>query len=164
PTIRSRSQTFRFGNLSPQEIKQITSAPDWICKACQGRADLALQLVEEDSDGMRQDAAKMIEALIGPSFVNFSQFLKEKFKDRPASMKVLAYAQQIVGDGFRDPEDQVHTDLVVQNFTVLQKSEKLRMFTAFLSSERDIEANMDRQAAIEKLWFDFQETGASHAD
>lgn len=164
PTIRSRSQTFRFGNLAPDEIKEITGAPDWICKACQGRADVAIQLSEENSDGMRQDAAKMIELLVGPSFVNFSQTLKEKLKDRAASAKVLAYAQQIVSDGFRAPQDQVHTDLAVENFTALPKSEKLRMFASFLSAERDIEANMDRQAAIEKLWFDFQKTGASHVD
>ena len=159
PTIRSRSQIFRFGLLSAAEVQEITGAPEWVVKASYGRVDMAKRLAEEGEENLRADALQLIQSLLEPSFTRYSQLLKEKLRDRAASVQALGYAQQILRDTCDSGADQISSPSgIQQRFPQLSISEILRLFSGFVTAERDIDANVDRQVAIERLWFDFHET------
>ncbi len=179
-TIRSRSQTIRFHNLSDDVVRTLTGADDWIIRAAGGSIENAGRLGENADEWamlrrlalqiMNQAITEPRGALPENQQAAWADF-KEKIKDRTAAL----FSAQTWGRALRDfayasSVVEVTNDrlLMPDQLPLIQVGRRLpaallhRLSDFCLQLEQDIHRNIDKTLAFETLVMTIRRTYAGH--
>lgn len=164
PTIRSRSQIFRFGVVSISDIQKVSSAEDWAYKACQGRFDLLQQIQEDGSIHLRRRGVDLLTQVLRSGSFQVKESLVELVKDRESAFFLLNFWRQILRDvrvcqsGI---EDFINMDLrdFIYEMAQLKVDVIDDAYLAIEQLEKDFLGNLDRGLAVENFFYQFQGKG-----
>lgn len=159
PTIRSRSQSFRFAALDPKSLKKIGNFEDWVIRSSQGSVEVARQLSDDEgaAAGRRIEALQIFsQALTGRAT---TADLKELISDKVSALFVVRCWLTALRDfsfvraGHTDQiinSDQAELIEWGAKFDPLYISELVQ---ALLQIERDIHGQIDRNLSFENFWY-----------
>lgn len=163
-TISSRCQNIPFAALSEKELAQIRPAPQWVLRAAQGSAERVEVLLDRDEQGSRTLAENFLRSLWREPFGYMENKLREGWRDRGTLSSMAKHAMGFVRDGFYfkmgKSEGLLNPDRIdlVEEISQKELSELEILMNRLLELERDIDANLDTQLLMEKLWIECQNT------
>ncbi len=159
PTIRSRTQMFRFCTLSYEDIKKIKPGlSDWTYRSSRGQLDRLALLSSEDGAGKREESLALFE-----QFNQDENFLLDKsWRD---SVKDRSWAQFNVTCWLLMVRDALILKSQTQKFILnTDQQERLKQLcrvpvsklgwlgAQLVRAERDIAGNADAVLVFESLW------------
>lgn len=161
-TIRSRSQTVRFGALSLHDLHELTGASNWAIVSSQGQLSRLESLMTPEYDAFRKawlDVFLSTRDREKKSWA-FSQS-KDLAVDRETAMQMLSLWQQFVRDvSFLNLglEPIIHSDRTnaMKEYSQLNSEAISKMVQLTTEAERDISSNVDRGIVLENLWWQTQ--------
>lgn len=169
PTIRSRSQVFRFAALGAEELKKIGHFEEWVIRSSQGSVEVAQQLASEESNSaqLRLEALKIFsEALSGRAN---EAALKEFTSDKMSALFLVRCWLTALRDfsfsraGRMDQIINSDQPDLVQWGSKFEPEQINELAQALLQIERDIHGQIDRQLSFENFWYLLKRSTASHA-
>lgn len=154
PTIRSRSQTLRFQQLSKVELKKIVSAPDWILEAAQGRVTVTESLNRPEINEMRAKVLSLLSDFVSGAISDVQAQLKNILADKESALFAVLNWQQIIRDArLKRLGDShfIHADQsqLLQSLSQFSEATLDQMGEGLLQVEKDLQTNFDRQLSFE---------------
>ena len=156
-TIKSRSQIYRFGVLSENEMRTLVEGESWIYKASGGRVDLAKDLAGESSVKVKKMAMGLLMDISRQGYrFELVQKLTQSV-DKEDYKLLCMYWLQILRDVFvlnSNSSEVLHQDLL-QDLKQLASKVKIprvqKLFSNCLKLERDLNRNIDKNLSIEQF-------------
>lgn len=167
PTIRSRSQLFRFAALSQADLKKIGDFDDWVVRSSQGSVEVARQLSDDEgaSASQRVEALRLLsEALSGRASVHD---LKELTSDKLSSLFLVRCWLTVLRDfsfaraGQKNQIINSDQPDLIQWGAQFEPARINELAQALLQIERDIHGQIDRQLTFENFWYLLKRTSPS---
>jgi DNA polymerase III subunit delta' len=161
-TIRSRSQTIRFQNLSDKILADLTGAEDWMIKSAQGSLESLARLNQnrDEWDHIRRSAMTTLEAMVSGLHESDETF-RESIKDRPSALfvtqtwlRALRDFTVVASSGGKLNKDQL---LLPDQAKMIREGANLplayleQLAELCLELEQDINRNVDRSLAFENF-------------
>lgn len=159
PTIRSRSQNFRFSSLAPADLKKIGKFDDWVIRSSQGSVEVARQLSDEEGEAANQriDALKVLsQALSGTASV---ADLKELISDKVSALFLVRCWLTALRDfsfaraGHKEKIINSDQPELIEWGANFEPSHISELVQALLQIERDIHGQIDRNLSFENFWY-----------
>ncbi len=180
-TIRSRSQTLRFHNLSDEVVRELTAADDWIVRAAGGSIENARRLGENADEwaSVRRLALHLLAQIMAEprgSSPETQQATWADFKEKIKDRSVALFAIQTWGRALRDfayaasvANVSMQRLLMPDQMPLIESGRRLParwlhyLAELCLQLEQDIHRNVDRTLAFEALIATVGRSYAGHA-
>lgn len=183
PTIASRCQILRFKSLELESLKKISTAPDWVYRACHGSAESLLELQNSEEIEFRQQCMDFLDYFFSHEDLLVSGSWRESWKNKRDFLKLIKICQFLFHDvlllrafGLRSEEMQVTAELVrdclkksdafycpdqenllarICQLPLEKQNQQIDLWRGF---EQDININRDPILQLEEAWV--EENGA----
>ena len=158
PTLKSRLQQIRFQILTENVLKELSSAPDWMIRAANGRIDRLQQL--QDKNELRQFALNLLNEILknkNPFAFNFPS----EVKDRKTALFITRCWQQLLRDSrFLQTGEKttlIHGDqeTLLRKISELQKKKLDTVIENSLELEKNINSYRDGLLCFEHFALSF---------
>lgn len=159
PTIRSRSQTFRFASLESKELQKIGNFDEWVIRSSQGSVEVARQLSDDEGIAAQQRVAALTvlsQALSGTASV---ADLKELTSDKLSSLFLVRCWLTALRDfsfaraGHTDQIINSDQPELIEWGSKFEPTHISELAQALLQVERDINGQIDRNLSFENFWY-----------
>ncbi len=156
PTIRSRAQVMRFAMLGPEDLGKLMegSVPPWILNL--GRVGLAKEFLEQGA-AMTAWTYELWSALLGGDVGTAFGKLKDRVKDRGASLRVVWFWQQLMKAAWAfkvgRPVPPWQGE-VLEGLACLGESQLSEISLKTVGLERDIMAQLERSLCFENYFYE----------
>ena len=167
PTIRSRSQVFRFAALLGSDLKKIGKFDDWVIRSSQGSVEVARQLSDENGGAAGDRIASLrilSQALSGTASMSD---MKELISDKVSALFLVRCWMTALRDfSFAragHTEQIINSDQpeLIEWGARFAPSHIGELAQALLQIERDIHGQVDRQLSFENFWYLLKRQAAS---
>ena len=162
PTIRSRTQVFRFSALSFEQVKKIKpNLPDWIYRSSRGQIDRLELLSSKEGALKREEALSFFEQFCQNSNFLTDKSWKESVKDRSWAIFSINCWLQMARDGV---VLKTHAHKFILNTDQVERLKQLYSLSVhkllwlchrLIMAEKDINANADAVLVFENLWIQY---------
>lgn len=160
-TVRSRSQVYRFGGLTAEQMLSVKNYPAWVIESSQGRMSVAEALLDESLDQVRRETFNWVGGIQKNKSSLFSEGFVSQIGDKEAALVAVQFLQQFVRDAQMLASGQdhklIHSDLFnepgANSNDLCNKSFKQldQVYLMARQLESDIFANADRRLALESF-------------
>ncbi len=171
PTIRSRGQIFRFGQLSIDEIKQVTKVEDWLIRLSGLNIDTIDKLQEASFQDIYMKLASGIAELKEANYNHWINQILPYTKNKNQSLVLIQALQGLLystyklklGYEFQVLDWQIPS---VDRLKTLSNTILMDLFKEATKMEQQLKANFDILLIFESFYLkliSLFEQGASHA-
>lgn len=162
PTIRSRSQVFRFVSLSVQDLAKVAvGQPDWAYRNARGSVDKLKKLIEKKGESEREDSYRLLQQFFqDPYFLtdkNWREDLKDKSWVRFNVQQWLYFLRDLIVYKNQSEEFVLNKDQKAR-FVDLQEvsSQKINaVLNQLVQIESELELNLDPVLIFESMWIKY---------
>lgn len=166
PTLRSRSQVFRFSPLEDNLVAQITGASGWVVKSSQGRVVQAEDLMSESMTELRTKSMQYWKALLNQrqTPLEILKQIEDDIKSRENSLYLVKFWQQFIRDVYLmqlGSKDQLNQDSLemVKEWSEATSPELIAEISEMLFVlESELRSNADKMLSFESFSIQAQES------
>jgi len=158
PTIRSRTQTYRFKPLTRQELESLTEAPSWAYVSAQGRMDQLKKLIEQQES--RQISVEALQSLFFGSLRSTRDLFLDYGKGKEEFLQLTHFWLQLMRDSLLPSPQRIHKDqeAFLTRLQQIPSEKREQLAQELLKSQGELMYNFDRTLFIENLWFQWNQS------